>query len=386
MKRTWWQTSMDWFSVLVMMVLMLTCWLSPAIRGKVFWYANVIFFCPLVALLFSQIDWLQKIREKEKEIYILMAGVGVSIANLFLSKSNIGAVFTILNFLLMLYLADKVILSRKMIYSLTLTCIGIVLYWVLYKHVTFETAEFNTNGVSHAICTPMFLGVYGMCWLLEDKIKWGRKKRGILFFFTSIIALLQIISLRARGTALGIITAIFVYYLLPKKKWSAYMILVGTLLIPVIYLLLGNKGLLNIMFAGKRVMSGRDEIWAVFGSSYLHHPIIGIGSNFGRVVPQLEIKEVHHALLDLLFVHGGSVFLFVLYFLIKRFRGLFGKAEKIAQGSRTALALSYLYGMIIIGTFENYYIVAPCSTVFFLILVLEYQKLEKGEKLVEEGK
>ena len=118
----------------------------------------------------------------------------------------------------------------------------------------------------------------------------------------------------------------------------------------------------------------------------MHHPIIGIGSNFGRVVPQLEIKEVHHALLDLLFVHGGSVFLFVLYFLIKRFRDLFGKTEKIEQGSRTALALSFLYGMIIIGTFENYYIVAPCSTVFFLILVLEYQKLKKGKGLVEEGK
>ena len=383
MKKTWWRTAMDWFAVWMMLGLMLTCWIGQETRGRVLGYANLIFFFVLSALFFSQVDWIDELKKKDKELYLLIAGCVLAAINLFLARSNVGAIFTIVDFLLMLYLADKVILSRKMVGSLTVLCLALALYW-LFRHPMFETAEFYPNGISHSSCTPLMFGLYGSCWLWEEKTKQRRRLWEILFFCASALMLWQTSNLLARGTMLGVLAAMCAYWILPKRSWSIYLVLAGTLLFPVGYVALWKTGILDAAsLAGKPVMSGRDIIWATFMDVYVQHPIIGIGSDFERIVPDLWYKEVHHALLDLLFVHGGSVFLFVLYFLVKRLKELFNQNGCVRRGSRAALAISLLYGMMAIGTFENYYIVAPCSTVFFLILVLEHQKPGRNEEMIE---
>ena len=356
MKRGWWCAAMNWLAELIMIGLMLTCWINKKVQDVFLWYANLIFFFSLSALFFSQIDWVRRLKERDRKLYLLVGGCLLAVINLFLAHSNVGAIFTIVDFLLMLYLADKVSLSRKMVGSLVVTCMAVTLYWLFYKRAVYGSVDFNSNGASRIVYTAMVFG---------------------LFFIVQAVILWQAVRLDARGTMLGVIAALVVYYILPKRKWSVYVVLACTLLFPLGYLIIWKTGTLDaVMLAGKKVMSGRDTIWSAFGVLYIEHPIIGIGSDFERLVPQLYYKEVHHALLDLLFVHGGSVFLFVLYFLVKRFKELFGVSGKIECGSRAAMALSILYGMIVIGTFENYYIVAPCSTIFFLILVLEHQKPE----------
>ena len=388
MERGWWRTVMNWLAVLIMIGLMLTCWINKKVQDVFLWYANLIFFFSLSALFFSQIDWGRRLKERDKELYLLVGGCLLAVINLFLAHSNVGAIFTIVDFLLMLYLADKVSLSRKMVGSLVTVCMAVTLYWLFYKRAAYDSVDFNSNGASRIVYTAMAFGLYGCCWLSGNGAENRKRVWDVAFFAVQAVILWQAVRLDARGTMLGVIAALVVYYILPKRKWSVYVVLACTLLFPLGYLMIWKTGTLDaLMLAGKRIMSGRDTIWSTFGVLYMEHPIIGIGSDFERLVPQLYYKEVHHALLDLLFVHGGSVFLFVLYFLAKRFKELFGVSGKIERSSRAAMALSILYGMIVIGTFENYYIVAPCSTVFFLILVLEHQKPERnGEVVEQEGK
>lgn len=387
MKKDWWRTALNWIAVGIMIGLMLTCWINKKVQDVFLWYANFIFFFSLSALFFSQIDWVCRLKEREKELYLMVGGCLLAAVNLFLAHSNVGAIFTIVDFLLMLYLADKISLSRKMVWSLTIVCAAVTLYWLFYKRASYRMVDFNSNGASRIVYTAMVFGLYGYRWLSGDETENRKHIWDGLFLAVQAVILWQAIRLDARGTVLGVIAAVAVYYIFPKRKWSMYLVLACTLLFPLGYLFIWKTGVLNaVMLAGKRIMSGRDTIWSAFGVLYLEHPIIGIGSDFERLVPQLYYKEVHHALLDLLFVHGGVVFLFVLYFLVKRFRELFGAAGRIERGSRAAMALSILYGMIVIGTFENYYVVAPCSTVLFLILVLEHQKSERNEGFVEEGK
>lgn len=385
MEKKWWSKAMDWLAVLIFIVIMLTCWINKSMQDVFLWYANLIFFVSLALLFFSQVNWWERLQNRDYELYLVVSGCILAVVNLVLAHSHMGAIFTIADFLLMLYLADKVKFSRNMVLSLTVICAAVVLYWVFYKRASYGNVDFNSNGASRIVYTAAVFWLYGMRWLLGDHDKIGERSWSGLFVLAMAVILWQAVRLDARGTVLGVIAAVGMYFCFPKKRWSVYLILACSLLFPLGYLLISKLGVMTaVRFAGKKVMSGRDVIWSAFGELYIQHPIIGVGSDFERLVPQLHYKEVHHALLDLLFVHGGSMFLFALYFFVKRLRGLFETGDDVKWWTRSAMAISILYGMIIMGTFENYYIVAPCSTVFFLILVLEHQKRTEKENGVEE--
>ena len=96
-----------------------------------------------------------------------------------------------------------------------------------------------------------------------------------------------------------------------------------------------------------KVASGRDIIWYEFFKVFIHHPITGIGSNFDVMIPDLYLKEVHHGLLDLLFVHGIPVFLIVLYFMYKRISEVITSSFDSIKG----ICLASIYGLIVSGSF-----------------------------------
>lgn len=357
-----------WCATIIFILTILACWVSNNLQNVFVPYANVTAFLALVILFFTHIDFIKLFHEKDRELLLLTGGCLLAAINMIIIKSNVGAIFTIVNFFIILYLSDKVTLPKSCICCLALTCAGVAVYWFLIKRCSYNNCDFNTNG---AACILFSLIVCSVCSFhyLFCKLKWKDKYWGVAFVLVLSLLFWQSFHFLARCVMIGTGALMITYYLIPKQKWTVYAVLICSLAFPAVYVLVWKAGFGNIQLFNKNLMSGREEIWYEFFQSYIKYPITGIGSDFERMVSNEVLLEVHHALLDILFVHGLPVFLIVLYFMLKRLRGLFTYINKRKMG----LYISVLYGMMVIGIFENYYITSPYSIIFFIILILSYQ-------------
>lgn len=184
-----------------------------------------------------------------------------------------------------------------------------------------------------------------------------------------MLLIMRILSFNCRGVLLGAIVWAVTFYILPKKNYTVPLVIGVSLLIPVLYIFLWKSGTADgASFLGKRVTSGREIIWYEFFKAFTNHPITGIGSDFDRIVPDLYLKEMHQSLLDLLFVHGIPVFLVAIYLLHQRIKDII----KVSSGFTRAVCLASIYGILTIGTFENYYIVPPYNIMLLVIFMIPY--------------
>lgn len=364
---------LSYFSMILLSIFILLCWVLHDSYVKFVPYASPFMSLFLCMLFFANINLWDHLKKRDFELYLIIGGMFVAATNMLLIKSNWGAIFSIGNTLLFLYLTDKIKLSKKMLFIPVITCTMIFLYWVVIKRPTFDNCDFNSNGSAFIMFALGMASLSGWCFLLEKySIKpwiWN-----IVVIAMAVILSFTSYRLHARGSILGVLGFLIVYFVLPKKSWTVYIVLGCSILFPFIYILLWKSGWTpTIPILDKRIFSGREIFWNEFLIVFLEHPITGIGSNFEYMVPKsAPYYEVHHALLNILFVHGLPVFILMLYLWIKRLKGAF---QTIASNSSSLLSvcISALYGMMIIGTFENFYIAAPFNMVYFIILTLLYQ-------------
>ena len=253
----------------------------------------------------------------------------------------------------------------------------ILFYWLCISKETYENIASNPNGASLIIFTNFCIFVSFFVYYLY------RYQLPKYFFHIAILLILYIIarrilSLHCRGVLLAIAAWAGTYYILPKKKYTIPFVIGASLLMPVIYVLLWKNGAVdNVFVFGKRFASGRDIIWYEFFKVFIQHPITGIGSNFDAMLPDLYLKEVHHALLDLLFIHGVPVFLIVLYLMYKRISEVF----TVSSIPLKSVCIASIYGILTSGTFENHYIVSPYNILLMTIFMIAYTALpEQIEK------
>ena len=82
--------------------------------------------------------------------------------------------------------------------------------------------------------------------------------------------------------------------------------------------------------------------------------------------------EVHNGLLDILIIHGTVCFCLVIYFLWRRLRGI---REVASQNKLAKTAMAGIFSMLVASFFENYFIVAPYSMIFFyLFLIINWKR------------
>lgn len=361
----------DWGVIFVFLLLVWCSWINHDLWGKVTYIAPVFVFLALGILFLNHISLIECFKSRDREFFLLCGGILLGAANMVLVKSGIGAIFTLADFLLILYLANKVHFDHIQLGSVALSCLAIWFFWQFIDHSTYNTGDvvFNTNGVAMVIfsCFCVFT-----CYLFYLILSFFTIPKWLFYFFILPFAYLltrRVLSFNARGILAAIIAWAVTYYILPKKKFTIPLVLGISLLLPAVYVYLWKSGATDgVMILGKRLASGRDIIWDSFFNVFIQHPITGMGSNFEQMIPDIYIKEIHHALLDLLFVHGIPVFGIVLYFFYKRIRDIIAADS----GYITAICLAAVYGMIAAGTFENYYIVTPYNIVMFMVFLISY--------------
>lgn len=362
---------------LVVALLLLTfgCW------NEIEWYeftaplGTIVSTFFLAITLFCYVDIKEMIRDKE--FYLIVIASIITIINIFVVNSGLGAFFTVTNLLLVLYLADKIQMSKKMLTVLGVYIAFFFYYWTVDVKGYFK--GYNTNYGGLVLITGFAFAIV-MLLYFQEKLKEKGKETAYKLMYIPIIFMFllgyNIISwYRARCALLGLIVIAFIM-IIPRKIWKInwiYNLLVigstfGAIAVCFIYIFLGQmKDVFTIRIFYKDILSGRDEIWGELLAMFLQHPLTGIGSNYTMRLEWMEgMFEVHNGLLDILIVHGIFVFGIVIFLLIKK---LFGIRRMTTKSVIAKACLAGIMAMLVSSFMENFFIVPP-FTLCFLILFL----------------
>ncbi len=342
-------------------------------------YGTLIATAGLVVALFCYVDVAEMIRDPA---FLLMAAADtVALINLFMIGSGKGAFLTVFDFLMILYLANKITLSGKW----ALISAGYIGFFFIYWTVDVKGyfKGYNTNYGGLILITGFFFVIYLMEYLRnyligvkgKEKAKWLILVNLLIFFWGYKI----IAWYRSRCALLGLV-AFAVLILIPVKIWKNkvfYLIVtlgttVGSVLFTLLYVWLGYmKDTFRVRIFYKDIISGREEIWSELWSAFVKQPVTGIGSSYEMQLDWLNgLFEVHNGLLDILIVHGVAVFTVTIVFLIKRFLELH---EASCSSHVNKCAMAGVFAMMLPAFMENFIIVPPFSLIF-LILICEVKQ------------
>lgn len=361
------QKFVDWLVIAIFLICIFGTTTIPQLWEKTTYIAPLYIFVALSILFLNHISLKECFYTKDREFFLMSGGILLSGINIILIHSRIGAFFTIADFLLLLYLANKIYFQKIQLGVFSAICFFILFYWLFINKTDYLTSSFNPNGVSIILLIYFCVSVCYLTYLISSHFRFPKWGYYVAVFLSLIPLTIRVLSFHCRGVLLGILVWALTYFILPKKKYTIYLVIGTSLLMPMLYVLLWKSDMLEgLTFLGKRIASGRDIIWYEFFQAFIQHPITGIGSDFERMVPDLYLKEVHHSLLDLLFVHGTPVFLIVLYLLYKRISEIITNASEFVK----ATCLASIYGLITAGSLENYYIVSPFNILFLTIFII----------------
>lgn len=337
-------------------------------------YGTLIATLGLLVTLFCYVD----VKEMTGDpAFLLMAGAdAVALVNLFIIGSGKGAFLTVFDFLLILYLANKIRMSRKW-FMISACYIGFFfIYWTVDVKGYFK--GYNTNYGGLILISGFFFAVYVLEYLRHYLVEVKGRERAkwlillTLFFFAwgyNIIAWY-----RSRCALLGLV-AFAVLMLIPLKVWKNKIFYLcvtlattlGSVLFSLLYVWLGYmKDTFRVRIFYKDIISGREEIWSELWGAFIKQPVTGIGSSYEMQLDWLGgLFEVHNGLLDILIVHGIAVFAVTLIFIIKRFLELH---EASCSSGLNKCAMAGVFSMMLPAFMENFIIVPPFSLILLILI------------------
>ena len=118
----------DWLAYGAFMVIILLAYTSASRFITLVNRGGMLTFFVFLILFFNHVDWIQGLKNREKDLIIcLITGILV-IINMFLSKAGPGVIFDIANLLLLLYLADRIELDETGVWIITASFFLIFLF------------------------------------------------------------------------------------------------------------------------------------------------------------------------------------------------------------------------------------------------------------------
>lgn len=382
-------------------------------------YGTLIAGIALSVTFFAYVDIKDAI--KDPVFYLMVIVDAATLLNLFLVQSRYGALLTVFDLALMLYLVNIVIFSDRQMILISAFLGFFFFYWTFDVKGYFK--GYNTNYGGLVLMTGfifffvafMYLRkyvanrreYYSECIKKTDRkedsnaksesnqgtasnqdslkdndiykkqhIKYKRLGIAITVWSVWMFAWgYNIISwYRARCALLGLVVFL-ILLILPRKVWEkkwlynamTIAVTVGAIAISGIYVWLGEvKDKFSIQIFYKDILSGREAVWKELWQEFLSKPITGIGSAYEIKLEWMEgVFEVHNGLLDILFVHGIFVFIVILLLLIKR---LFAMRERVVSDAAgiEKVKMAGVISILIISFMENCFIVPP----FLLCLMI----------------
>lgn len=353
--------------------------------------------------------------------YLMVFADILTVINLFVLNSGKGALLTVVDLLLVIYLANKVMISKLQMFALSTIELLFFFYWTLTPKGYYQGFNINYGGL--VLLTGLLFGMlltealkqedkckFAWCWQIvlmligcrvtyvayKDmywlygvyavitlfvllKYKEGRKYFWLLQMTLMILGF-EIISYYLSRCALIGAVVFVILIMIPKKFWINRVgrvfygivsigLTLGTVFFSFLLTWIAQmRETLNFKFLYKDIFSGREEVWAELWGVFLKQPFTGIGSSYTLHVPELEgTFEVHSGLLDILFVHGVIVFAITLCMLLWQLLRL---RMHMAEDTVSKYAVSAIFAMLATSFFENYFIVPPFLLLFLLLFMI----------------
>lgn len=178
-------------------------------------HGGIFAFVPLVILFFSHVDWMQALKNRDKELITCLVVGGLVVINMRISKAGIGVVFDIANLILILFLSDKIKLTIAIQYMIAIGCMVVMLFWIVG-----DGSSYNPNTFSMIIFEMAILSILCGFSILEKKNKiW----MGYLYSFITILMFVWPIAKKYAGrTTMVAILIIVVLFLLCQRKFGVF--------------------------------------------------------------------------------------------------------------------------------------------------------------------
>jgi len=326
---------------------------------------------------------------RDRLFWLMVAVDLVALANLFIIGSNKGCILIVVDFMLILYLADKVVFSRTEALVALIYTAFFFFYWTVDVKGYFK--GYNTNygglilitGFAFLMVLLQTVNVKKLELYRENGVKAFAKKNWwyvILYLFFIALAFNIISWYRSRTALMGLL-ALIIVMILPGKFISNKIIYpvitvlatAGSIAFSGLYIIFGRLGDGEVQLFYKSVISGRNDIWGELWDAYLQHPITGIGSSYEMKLDYMKgVFEAHSAMMDILIVHGIIVFIPLCGLLIYRLLKLRDQTSKSSVGK---VIFAAFVCILVTGFFENYYIVQPFSLILLSLFAVKPETL-----------
>ncbi|MBQ7565294.1 MAG: hypothetical protein IJT16_15065 [Lachnospiraceae bacterium] len=318
--------------MLIMFVGYSLTFMIPKFYGATDAYVGVFVFVCLAILLFCNADPVSLLRKKDRDFLILSVVLVITLINLFIVRSGLGAFFVAADFLLIFFLSGHIRLSRRSIRILSGCYMALLVVWffIAYPRLFADYAFYGYNTNTAATFTIYTL----LCAFIFAELLYEQGNGGTLSVLAGLLMTILMVKgfqlalwHRARGAFIMLSVFVVFWFLVPKGWWrkkgfyrAAWILATfGSLAFVSLYVIVGATGVnFRLPFFYKDVFSGRDKIWYEFFTLFCRKPLTGIGTNV--TIESFFEFNVHNAMYNFLVIDGIIVFAGILY-MIFRFAG-----------------------------------------------------------------
>ena len=372
---------LNYIAFIAMMVFYAGTWTFPWFYHVTEIYNTLIIFGCLAILFIANVDIREKIRERDVMLPVLGVTLLIAIINLFLIGSRKGCILIIADFLMILYLAPEIRITKAQRRMLEIILLIMFVSWFIYD----RAFSYNSNtGATVTVFT-----FFGAMVLLQSI---AAKKE--IYGFLIVISFVRVITLvfwhLARGAFFALVLFIFFYYIFPKGWWKHKKIYTGLMLFSTLgsllfvgaYVLIGSTGYnIKLPFFYKNVFSGREQIWLEVWDILKTQLLTGIGS--GRELKSFFEYNIHNAMYDILAVHGLIVFAGSLVIIWNRLKKA---AEAVMIDNRKKLcAIAAVFAIFIESFIDMDLMWADYSPLLLFLLLTVFEKEEGTPGRLEEN-
>ncbi|HAG68834.1 MAG TPA: hypothetical protein DCL38_02545 [Lachnospiraceae bacterium] len=313
----------------------------PRFYGATDRYVGVFVFLCLCALMLNNADIVSLLKQKDKELIMLIALLALTFINLLIVNSGLGAFFVAADFMLIFFISGRIVFPERSIAVMASCYAALLLVWffIVYPRLFADYAFYGYNTNTAATFTIYSL----LCALMltvilkerEDR-RFGREHflsgpsgrlSGLLMTLFLVKGFQLALWHRARGAFIMLVVFMILWFAVPKKWWEIkgfyYTVWVlatfGSLAFVALYVIVGATGVnFKLPFFYKEIFSGRDKIWYEFFTLFVQKPLTGIGTNV--TIESFFEFNVHNAMYNFLVIDGILVFAGIMW-LIFRFAG-----------------------------------------------------------------
>lgn len=345
-------------------------------------YGTLITFVALVAATLCYVDIKDMVKDP---VFWLIAGTSaIALMNLFIIGSNKGCILVVLDMGIVLYLANKIRLTKKQTFIVLGYIAFFFFYWTIDVKGYFKGYNTNYGGlilITGFACL-MIISEYITNYLREHPGKFNKLYIIVELFFIAL-AFNIIAWYRSRTALIGLITLLLIK-LIPIKVITnriVYMCVsvfgtLGGVITSLAYIGFGKlKGVVDIQLFYKDLISGREVLWNELWQEFMKSPLTGIGSSYVVKTDFMEgMLEVHGGFLDILIIHGIIVFIPLFLLFTKR---LLDKRTVVSKNKINKSVFGAIICMLVTSFFENFIIVQP-FTLMILILFSQLNLEDAG--------